>query len=343
MTSAMLEIVNPGMMASIQDLGRFGYQAKGVPTSGALDYVNLRLANRLVGNREGQGALEFRIMGPTIRVQAESMRVALAGTDSVIEQLEPVARQHPAYQSVTFRRGDLFRIGVTADTAVAYLAVEGGFSVPDVYASQSTYMSGGFGGLEGRALKAGDLLPLTLANVPDRHEQVCDTPLVLDSADPIKVVPGPQKDYFSKAGLKTFFCETYTISAESNRMGSRLEGVPVTHEKGADINSDGIVTGAIQVPGNGLPIVLLADHQTTGGYPKIGCVASADLPRLGRMKPGSSLTFRSVTVAQAEKARRLLEQQLAQSIAAFKAVPSEQEQFWNRLAECNLIDGVVGS
>ncbi|WP_114010734.1 biotin-dependent carboxyltransferase family protein [Cohaesibacter intestini] len=343
MTKAVLEIVNPGMMATIQDFGRFGYQAKGVPTSGALDFVNLRLANRLVGNEEGQGALEFRIMGPTIRVLADSVRIALTGTEAVIELMEPVAKRVPSYQSVTLQKGALFKVGVTADTAVAYLAVEGGFDVPDVYASQSTYMSGGFGGFEGRALQVGDLLPLALASVPDRHEQVCDAPLLLDSTDPIRVVPGPQKDYFSKAGLKTFFSESYVISGDSNRMGSRLEGAPVAHEKGADINSDGIVTGAIQVPGNGLPIVLLADHQTTGGYPKIGCVASADLPRLGRMKPGCALTFSAVTVAQAEKARRLLEQQLAQSIAAFKAVPSEQEQFWNHLAECNLIDGVVGS
>nr|WP_321443694.1 biotin-dependent carboxyltransferase family protein [uncultured Cohaesibacter sp.] len=343
MSGAMLEIVNPGMMASIQDLGRFGYQAKGVPTSGALDFVNLRLANCLVGNEAGQGALEFRIMGPTMRVLAKSVRIALAGTQAVIEQLEPVAKRIPAYQSVTLTEGVLFRIGVTADTAVAYLAVEGGFDVPDIYASQSTYMSGGFGGFEGRGLQAGDHVPLAFEAAPERRELLCDAPIALDSVDPIRVVPGPQKDYFSKTGLKTFFSESFTISGDSNRMGARLEGVPVAHEKGADINSDGIVTGAIQVPGNGLPIVLLADHQTTGGYPKIGCVASADLPRLGRMKPGSALSFASITVAQAEKARRRLEAQIVETIASFRDVPSEEEQLWARLFGCNLIDGVVGA
>lgn len=341
MTDAVLEIVNPGMMVSIQDLGRLGHQAQGVPASGALDLINLRLANRLVGNVEGIGALEFRIMGPTIRVMAERVRVALTGTSASIEQLEPIAERYAANQSVLFKRGDLFRIGLTADTAVAYLAIEGGFDLPEIYASQSTNIAGGFGGFEGRALTAGDLVPLRLGDVDVRREQMCKAPVSFASDEPIRVVLGPQDDYFSDVGIETFLTETYQISADSNRMGARLEGPPVAHEKGADINSDGIVTGAIQVPGNGLPILLLADHQTTGGYPKIGCVASADLPRLGRMKPSSQLRFRSVSVAEAEEARRALEKQFAAALASFETVPTAQEMLWKQLAEVNLVDGVI--
>ena len=340
MTDAVLEIVHPGMMVSVQDLGRIGHQAQGVPASGALDLFNLRLANALVGNEEGQGALEFRIMGPTIRVTADTVRVALTGTSAGIEQLEPIVQHHPANQSVYLQRGDLFRIGLTADTAVAYLAVEGGFDLPAIYSSQSTYIAGGFGGFKGRALAAGDLLPLHHQSVAERQELICRQPVSFASDDPIRVVLGPQDDYFSKDGIETFLTEIYQISADFNRMGARLEGPPVSHEKGADINSDGIVTGAIQIPGNGLPILLLADHQTTGGYPKIGCVASADLPRLGRMKPGGQLRFASVSVAEAEEARRALEEQLSAALSSFETLLTGEELLWKQLAEVNLVDGV---
>ena len=340
MTEACLEIVQPGMMVTIQDLGRIGHQAQGVPVSGALDSINMRLANALVSNQEGQGTLEFRIIGPTIRVLAESVRVALAGTEASIEQLEPQKRLYPPCQSVLFKRGDVFRVGLTPDTAVAYLAVEGGFSVPDIYASQATYVAGGFGGFNGRLLQAGDQVPLTWKAASSGRERICSQPVILHQTDPIRVVLGPQDNYFSAEGIKTFLSESYCISADSNRMGARLEGPPVSHKKGADINSDGIVTGAIQVPGNGLPILLLADHQTTGGYPKIACVASADLPRLGRMKPGSSLSFAAVSLEEAEAARRDLETLYQRAIASIQPVLSEQEKLWQRLASETLIDGV---
>ncbi|SNY91261.1 biotin-dependent carboxylase uncharacterized domain-containing protein [Cohaesibacter sp. ES.047] len=337
---ASLAVVSPGMMTTVQDLGRFGHQAQGVPVSGALDPGHLRLANALVGNDEGQGALEIRIMGPSFKVMAKSVRVALAGTDAVIEVTSGKKRDIPAGTSATLVEGEEFRVAVIKDSAVCYLAVAGGFGLPKIYGSQSTYLSGGFGGLAGRALQAKDNLPLALAEAPDEPERRCTVPLDYPTG-PVRVVLGPQDDYFSKAAIETFLSQDYAISADANRMGLRLEGEAIGHEKGADISSDGIVTGAIQVPGNGLPIILLADHQTTGGYPKIACVASADIPRLGRMKPGAKMRFEAASAAEAEEARRGFEAMIRNAIASIATIADEAAMLELRLVEVNLISGVV--
>ena len=336
-----LEVVAPGLMSTIQDLGRFGHQAQGMPVSGALDPGNLRLANALVGNDQGRGALEIRILGPTIRVMAESVRIALAGTGGFIEVHSPVREQIPACRSVILRQGQEFRVAGISDSAVCYLAVEGGFDLPSLYGSQSTYVSGGFGGFEGRGLQAGDLLPLALSSVEVRAEHFCPVPLGYGLDGPVRVVLGPQDDYFTPEGIEAFFSQTYILSADANRMGVRLQGEGIAHAKGADINSDGIVTGSVQVPGNGLPIILLADHQTTGGYPKIATVISADIARIGRMAPGAEVRFSCVTVPEAEAARRRQERQIEAAVDAIQTLPQGVDLFDYLLANSNLISGVI--
>ena len=276
--SPHLLVQSPGPFTTIQDLGRFGRQDLGVPVSGALDTVALRIANVLVGNPETMAGLEIRGAGPLLRVEADSVRVALGGTAAALEILGEAPRIVPGWQSVRLVRGEAFRIGTLRDTATCYCAVEGGFAVPALFDSQSTYVRGRMGGFEGRALRSGDRVPVSRREAPERGELRLPSPPPYDAGSPVRVVLGPQHDHFTKAAVATFLESSFTVSHQADRMGLRLEGPALEHAGGHDIVSDGIATGAIQVPGTGLPIILLADHQTTGGYPKIATVASVDLP-----------------------------------------------------------------
>jgi allophanate hydrolase len=284
-------------------------QRFGVPVSGALDSVSLRVANALVGNVDALAVLEIFYQGPTLEVDTKTVRVAAVGAP-----LEVLAgdrrRVVPAGRSALLKRGERLSVGACAGTLVAYLAVEGGFAVPEVLGSASTFARAGFGGIDGRPLKKGDVLPLGLAAAPPRPERSAP-PLDLAPPTRVRIVFGPQEDYFTERGKRTFRQSPYTVSTRSDRIGMRLEGPTVEHAKGFNIVSDGTVAGSIQVPGNGLPIVLLADRPTTGGYPKIATVASADLPALARLRPGAQIGFDAISVEEAERARRELEAWLA--------------------------------
>ena len=314
--SGHLRVIAPGLMTTVQDLGRPGYQRLGVPPSGALDPVALRAANLLVGNPATTAALEMARTGATFMVEADSVRVALAGARA---EIEPAAgdtrlRLNPL-ESARLLRGQRLRVVLTGG-AVAYLAVEGGFALREVMGSLSTLTRAAIGGFAGRALRTGDLLPLRHRAATEREELALPLlPLLrapsAGQAGRIRVVLGPQDDHFSAAGLQTLLSATYTITQASDRMGMRLAGPALEHAQGYDIVSDGIATGAIQVPGDGLPIVLLADRQTTGGYPKIATVISADIPALGRLSPGARVAFAAVTVAAAEAAARRLSRDIA--------------------------------
>ena len=220
-------------------------------------------------------------------------------------------------RSHLLKRGQVLRVGMVEGSSTAYLAVAGGFALPPFMGSLSTYARAGIGGFEGRKLAAGDALPLKLDQAPAGDERKLGAPFDYGSG-PIRVVWGPQDDYFSEAGRQTFVTSEYRVSKEADRMGIRFEGPTIEHSKGADIISDGIGPGAIQVPGAGLPIVLLADRQTVGGYSKIATVASVDLPRLGRLLPGRTVRFAAVTVEEAEALRREQEARLARAIANFQ-------------------------
>jgi biotin-dependent carboxylase-like uncharacterized protein len=338
-----LRVVAPGLMTTLQDFGRRGYQRLGIPVSGALDAVSLRAANMLVGNTQGTGALEIAYQGPTLAVDADSVRVAFAGGSAVIdiisEQGAASTQRLPPLQSLRLSKGQILRIGALSGSAIGYLAVEGGFDIATALGSQSTYARAGLGGQHGRALRQGDLLPLRHPHAEERQE--CMLPS-LDLAAPrrFRVVLGPQDDYFTNDGKRTLLESVYTVTPASDRMGMRLAGPLLEHAKGFNIVSDGIAPGSIQVPGNGLPIVLLADRQTTGGYPKIATVISADMPALGRLTPGAKVAFAAVDIAAAEAAHGQLLAEIdaiARSIVPVRAATIDAA----KLLESNLVSGMI--
>jgi biotin-dependent carboxylase-like uncharacterized protein len=303
-----LQVVASSSIAMLQDLGRVGQQRYGVPVSGALDWVSLRIANAVIGNPDGTAALELFYRGPTLEVAAESVRVVAIG--AAIEVVSGGrSRTVAAGLSARLARGDRLTVGPSDPSLVAYLAVEGGFALPADLGSLSTFPRAGLGGVGGRPLKKGDMLPLAAAAATERAERRAPK---WDLTPParVRVVFGPQDDHFTERARQTLVESTYAVSRQSDRMGMRLEGPTLEHAKGFNIVSDGTAPGSIQVPGNGLPIVLLADRPTTGGYPKIATVASADVPALGRLRPGASIAFDPISVEEAESARRKLEERL---------------------------------
>ena len=329
----MLEILNCPLPASLQDLGRSGYRHFGVPLSGALDTFALRLANALVRNAADAAALEMRLAGPRLRAHAP-VRVALAHAAAVIERHEGQREPLPAWHSATLGPGDILKIGAVQGGA-GYLAVAGGFDVPPILGSRSTYARVGLGNL----LQEGMTLPVGAADLAGPELAVLPAPTFLDES-PLRVIPGPQREAFTDEAYATLFSAAYTVSRAADRMGLRLDGPALAHVKGADIVSDAVTPGAIQVPGDGLPIVLLADGQTVGGYAKIATVISADLPRLGRLLPGDVVRFAAVSIDAAHAARAALETRLTQLIAGLRPAQTGELDL-DALYNCNLVDGVM--
>lgn len=330
-------VLTPGFHTTVQDLGRPGYQAIGVPVSGALDSFSLRLGNALVGNPPEMAALEILFTGPTLEIAADAVRVALAGPGASLA-IDSIPA--PARQSVMLSRGDVLEITVGRQSACCYLAVEGGIAVPPVLGSASTYVRAGIGGLEGRALRRDDFVPLTIARAPKGPQLRLPSPLAPTGDQPIRIVLGPQQEYFTEAAIAALLASEFRVSQSADRMGMRLDGPLLQHRGGWDIASDAIATGAIQVPGSGQPIVLLADHQTTGGYPKIATVISVDLPVIGRRRPGDPVRFAAIAVEAAEEACRDDEGRLAQLVAALEPVLGGAVDLVSLYGD-NLISGVV--
>ncbi len=339
--TATLLVHQPGLHTTVQDMGRHGLQSMGVPVSGALDSTALRMANHLVGNEPGTAALEVLGSGPVLEVKAESVRIAVVGGNARIERLAPNATQLPMFQSICLQRGDLFRVGAVMGLAMTYLAIEGSLDLPLSMGSLSTYTRGGFGGFKGRSLESGDELPLALDAAPDRDEfRFAERSLPGDL--PIRIIPGPQDDFFTPGALQRLVSCEYTVSSAADRMGMRLQGPLLEHTRGFNITSDGTAPGSIQVPGDGLPIVLLADRQTTGGYPKIGCVISADLPTLARQRPGNKIQFALCTLDKAAEARRDLNNWFARFRTQIKQANTSGMIDSVLLQTENLVSGVVG-
>jgi len=335
-----LVVLAPGLHTTIQDRGRYGYQAFGVPVSGALDGECHEIANRLAGNAADAACLEVLYRGPTLEVDTASVRVSVAGGGAEIELLGQQSRRLGGWRSVTLARGTRLRVRGPAG-ACAYLAVGGGFAVAPVLGSASTFVRGGFGGWHGRALQAGDRLPLNRDSAEDRQELALPTPPDANDERAIRVVLGPQQDHFTGAAIETLLGAEFRVSQQADRMGFRLDGATLAHRGDYNIVSDGIATGAIQVPGSGQPILLLADHQTTGGYPKIATVISADLPLVGRRRPGDRIRFAAIDATEAEHLRRAQRAALDALIAT--AVPARPTigLDLDRLHQANLISGVV--
>ncbi|QIB32558.1 biotin-dependent carboxyltransferase family protein [Ancylobacter pratisalsi] len=338
-----LRFTQPGPQTSVQDLGRTGFQAYGVPVCGALDPVALRLANALVGNAETLAALECRLAGPHFTVEGGTARLAVAGADVTIDvTFEGETRRFPAWRAIDVPADASVRVGALSRSGCAVLAVAGGIEVPVVLGSRATDLKGGFGGYQGRPVGSGDVLPVGPTSPHGRCLEL-PSPPELSASGPLRVVLGPQSEAFTEEGIATFLGSTYRVSRDADRMGMRLDGPPLAFRVSADIVSDGIANGSIQVPGSGLPIVLLADHQTIGGYAKVATVISSDLPAAGRLLPGAELRFTSVSVEEAEVARRTLEDDISRLIASFVPVREAAHVDEAALLTENLISGVVSA
>lgn len=326
----MLEVLACPFPASLQDLGRPGYRHLGVPLSGALDPGWLTLANALVSNAPDAAAIEMRLAGPRLKSDTDTLFAIAGDTDARIlagDGMRPVA----PWRSHRLRAGDELRIDAVR-SGVAYLAFVGGIEGRRELESRSRYERADLGSPfgPGTTLKVG----AGGAAIPRRLGL---TPTLGDG--PIRVLPGPQRERFSDAAWQAFLGSEFSVGREADRMGLRLDGPRLDHVGGADIVSDAVTPGAIQVPGDGRPIVLLADCQTVGGYAKIATVIGADLPRLGHALPGTRLRFAAVTWDAALAARREAAQALAVSLATI--VPDAAELDLAALYSANLIDGVI--
>ena len=303
MSTASFEILDPGLLTTVQDRGRYGYQRYGVPVSGAMDEFALRMANIMAGNDQNAATLEVTVQGPKIEFHTSTW-IAVTGADI---SLEVDGRPIPMWESVEIEEGSVLSFGDLRDGMRAYVAVRGGINVPLVMGSRSTYLKGRFGGLEGRALKAGDILS-TLPAEPDttlpKRLPRNYTPPVYGGIHRLRVVLGPQDHAFDQTTISKFLTSRYRIHADSDRMGYMLDGPKIEHRESADIVSDGNPPGAIQIHGDGVPRILLSDRGTTGGYTKIGTVISVDLSGLAQALPGQSVSFRQVTVEEAQEALR---------------------------------------
>ncbi len=300
-------VERPGMLTTVQDAGRFGYQKYGISPCGALDQRSFRWANLLVGNDARAAALEVTVMGPVLRFTTPAV-AAITGAD-----MAPTLNDKPvgSYRAFRAKEGDVLKLNLRKTGCRAYIAFSGGLDVPEIMGSHSTYLRCSFGGLDGRALKAGDEIAFLPKTPPeDPEKRVVPAESFASQNVTIRVIPGPEKASFTEKGYETFFGSEYTVTGQSDRQGLRLDGDVIEHVKDDNIISNGIAYGSIQVPGDGKPIVILADRQTTVGYTKIGTVISVDLPLLGQLVPGmSKIRFRKAELYEAQKLYR--EQEMA--------------------------------
>lgn len=300
----LFKVVKPGLLTTMQDLGRAGYQKYGVVVSGAMDPFALQIANLLVGNRRNEACLEITMMGPEFIVLSEAT-AAICGAD-----LSPMinGRAAPMWKSIRLKKDDYLTFGAPKAGIRSYLSVSGGFDSPVVMGSKSTYTKAGIG----KHMEKGDTIfsyavngragvGLIPTEIPTYHKEV-----------ELRVVKGPHTDRFTDEGLDSFFNTVHEVSPQADRMGYRLQSPAITHKNGADIWSDAIPFGGVQVPVNGQPIILMADRQTTGGYTRIATVISVDLPKVAQLVPGGKIRFREVGVDEAQERFKERERFLSQ-------------------------------
>jgi allophanate hydrolase len=340
--NGLLDIVQPGIGTTVQDGGRTGHRHQGMPLAGWLHAPLAQAANALLGNHPNAAALELRGMGTVLRVKAGPVRVALAGRIGATCLRGDGGRSAlPAWHSTTLREGDQLLLG-PAESGCAYLTVAGGLLVAPQLGSRSSYWRAGLAGVLGRAFLPGDTLPCGDWRHADPREWRYRSPWPPNEG-PVRVLLGPQQDHFAPEAITQFLNHDWQASAAQDRMGLRLQGEPLAHTSvaAADIVSDGVAPGAIQVPANGQPIVLLADGQTVGGYPKIATVISADLPRLAHLRPGTRVRFEAVTLEQARQALKDDAERWQHWIASRETYLPPGTLDEAALYTCNLIDGML--
>lgn len=327
-----IRVLKPGLLTTVQDAGRHGLQHLGVVPGGAMDPVALALANALVGNAPGEAALEITLIGPELQFECSAL-IALCGArfDAALDGV-PLPPDRP----VLVEQGARLAIGRARAGARACLAIAGGIAVPPVLGSRSTFLPASFGGFEGRALRGGDLVPLAAnaaelaarryAALASRRALAGGLPsvgwsvpaLTLPEREPITVhaMEGRHHSLFDADSRRAFFEAEWKVSSDSNRMGFRLTGSALLRAGPAEIQSEPTCLGTVQVPANGQPIALMADHQTTGGYPKIAEIAGADVPRLAQLAPGGTLRFARCSLSEAIELRRALRRRVDAALRA---------------------------
>ena len=299
-----IRVLKPGMLTTVQDLGRTGYQSQGFSVAGVMDVRSFKIANLLVDNPENEPVLEFTLIGPTLEFTSDTI-IAITGGDFI-----PTINGQPApmYTAIYMHKGDILKFGSAVTGSRGYISFSSYLKIPTVMGSRCTNMKSSLGGFKGRKLQADDYimfrikrryLPYFLSRTlePDEMDQEQVT---------LRVIMGPQDSAFTKEGIQTFLNSAYTVTNEFDRMGCRLDGPFIASKNGSDIISDGICFGSVQVPTHGKPIILLADRQTTGGYAKIATVISVDIPKLVQRKTDHKVRFKAVTVYEAQ--RLLLEE-----------------------------------
>ena len=304
------EVLEPGILTTVQDSGRYGFSQFGVPPSGVLDNFSFRVGNLLVGNREEEACLETTIMGLKLKALSEVV-IAITGGD-----LSPTLNGESLdmWRTHLLVEGDIITFKKVRSGCRAYLALSGGFAIPKIMGSRSTYLSGRFGGLEGRALKKGDILyrfdrPSPLNKLGFRFPR--DSIPLYGKDLLLRVIPGPQNHHFTEKGFQTFRSSSYQVTPRCDRMGVRLEGPKIEGRPDVEesIISEGLISGAVQVPGDGKPIIILTEL-VTGGYTKIATVISTDLPKVAQLKPGDRVNFEPISIEEAHRLLREQEEQL---------------------------------
>jgi len=311
-----IKVIRPGLLTTVQDLGRYGYQKHGVIVSGAMDSYSLRLANLLVGNKESEAALEITLMGPSLIIEKGTLFSITGGDLSPTINGEPV----PLWRPVYLREKSVLQFGACKSGCRAYLTVAGGYKIPEIMGSKSTYQRAGIGGFKGRILQKDDVLEVgdlreesihiikqlkkeSLSNTFVSTAWYLGSGLIPKDSEhtTVRVMPGREFEEFSEESKNEFFNSPFDITPQSDRMGYRLSGVTLKLQEPLEMISEAVSLGTIQVPPDGNPIILLADRQTTGGYPKIGQLAAVDISRIAQVKPGDKIMFKKISLGEAEK------------------------------------------
>ncbi|MCE9526555.1 MAG: biotin-dependent carboxyltransferase family protein [Planctomycetales bacterium] len=295
-----IQVLRPGLLTTVQDLGRWGQQRYGVVVGGAMDTFALRMANLLVGNEEGASALEMTLLGPTLRFEQDAVVALCGGEFRATVGDVPL----PTWRPVFMEKGSVLTCGSANSGCRGYLAIAGGIDVPIVLGSRSTYLHGKFGGLEGRSLHEGDSLKiasstLAVSRTPSSWRVGSVTP-AYDDHPTLRVILGSEFDWLSSQSQEQLFHSEFIVTPQSDRMGYRLSGPQLHLQSPRELISEAVCPGVLQVPADGQPIVLMADCATTGGYPKAACVASIDLPLAAQLRPGDRLRFTAISLAEAQ-------------------------------------------
>lgn len=323
-----IRVLKAGMLTTVQDLGRTGYQSQGFSVAGAMDVRSFKIANLLLDNPENEAVLEFTLIGPTLQFTSETIIAITGGDFTPTLNGEPV----PSYEAVYVNRGDILKFGSARTGSRGYIAFSSYLDIPVVMGSRCTNLKSRIGGFKGRKLKDEDYIGFRIKRryLPYFLSRKLKPDDFSAESETLRVVFGPQDDRFSRQGIETFLTEEYTVTSDFDRMGCRLEGPFIAPKDTTDMISDGIAYGSVQVPSHGKPIVLLSDRQTTGGYPKLATVASVDIPKLVQRKTDHRIHFTAISVEEAQKLYREEEK-------AYEKMRSEIHVPCREVLDCRLV------